>query len=70
VKNPKSQISSSFKKTMKKLEEAEWQKPSEDPEIDIAKAISSHPGFVEKHLKGAPNLAAVRALLGTGKKKE
>jgi len=47
VKNPKSQKTSSKK---------------EQEEFDLEEMLRSSPDFYDKHLKGAPNLKAVKAL--------
>lgn len=52
-----------FPISFKQMEEEEWHKPDEDRELNPKRALRSDPGFVKRHLAGAPNLKAVAALL-------
>jgi hypothetical protein len=47
----------------KEREREEWHKPDEDRELNPLRALQSDPHFFEKHLRDAPNLKAVAALL-------
>lgn len=63
AKNPKSQTA-----LFKKMEQEEWHKPGQDTELNPVRAFNSQPDFW-KHLVGAPNMAAVAALLAPTKRK-
>jgi hypothetical protein len=50
-----------------RMAQEEWRKPGEEPELNPRRAFDSDPEFW-KHLVGAPNMAAVGAILRPSKK--
>ena len=56
--------------SFEKMEQEEWRKPAEDPEMNLLRALQSDPDFYKNHLAGAPNLKAVAELLKASEPKK
>lgn len=64
------QAKNKSKISFEKMEQEEWRKPAEDPEMNLLRALQSDPNFYTSHLAGAPNLRAVAELLKASEPKK
>lgn len=51
---------------VRNLQKAEQHNTGQDRDFNIAGVLRSRPDFYKKHLKGAPNMKAVKAFMTAG----